>query len=81
MRDVSIDVGEPFVLSVSFDATLLKFGLTFNNEELDPLIMKSKEFFTFQNVNTSGAFSVNYVGFTKSGNFQEDNERKNQRNN
>ncbi len=68
-RDVRVDVGEPFVMLVSFDATFFKFPFTFNNEELDPLIFKSKEFVTFQYVNVSGALSVNYVGFTKAGQF------------
>jgi len=66
-----VDIGEPFVLSVSLDSTSFKFGFTFNDEELDPLVIKSKEFVNFQNVNTSGALSVNYVGFTKSGKYHK----------
>ncbi len=62
------DLGDPFIMSISFDPILFQFGFVFDKEELDPLVIKSREFFTLENVNVSGAFSVNYLGFTKSGN-------------
>ena len=66
-RDVNTDLGDPFILSISFDPILFQFGFIFDKEELDPLVIKSREFFTLENVNVSGALSVNYLGFTKSG--------------
>jgi hypothetical protein len=37
---VSIDAGEPFVLRVSFDPSGFSFGLNFNDEDLDPIVVK-----------------------------------------
>jgi hypothetical protein len=54
-------------MSLSFDPIKVQFGFVFDKEELDPLVVKSREFFTLENVNISGALSVNYLGFTKSG--------------
>ena len=67
-REISIDLGEPFVLFIRFDPTGFSFGLNFNGEDLDPVEVKRKEFgVVFATVNVSGDLSVNYFGFTKSG--------------
>ncbi len=69
-REVSIDLGGPFILFIGFDPVGFTFGLNFNGEELDPIVVGHKEVgVVFSGVNVSGDLSVNYFGFSKPGPF------------
>ena len=66
--DISIDLGEPFILFVGFNPTEFSFGFNFNGEDSDPLVIKNKPFgFGFSSVNVSVAMTINYVGFADPG--------------
>ena len=66
--DVAIDVGEPFVLFISFHPSSASYSLNFNGEALDDYAIVNKvPGMSILNVTISGALTVNYIGFTKPG--------------
>ena len=66
--DVSIDVGEPFVLFITFHPSSASFSLNFNGEALsDYTIVNKVPGMSILNITVSGALTVNYIGFTKPG--------------
>jgi hypothetical protein len=66
--DVSIDVGEPFVLFISFHPSSASYSLNFNGEALDDYAIINKvPGMSIINVTVSGALTVNYIGFTNPG--------------
>jgi hypothetical protein len=66
--DVTIDLGEPFVLYITYKPKSGSFGLNFNGEVLDDYTIVNKvPGLNIVNATVSGAVTVNYVGFTKTG--------------
>ena len=64
--EVTIDVGEPFVLFISFEN--FKFGFKFNNDELEKYEIPRNDFVNLEEVISEGDMTVNFVGFTNPGN-------------
>ena len=64
---MTIDVGEPFVVFISFDFEKFKFGFIFNNEELDKYEIPRGDFVNLEKVTIEGDMTVNFVGFTNPG--------------
>ena len=65
--EVTIDVGEPFVLFVSFEN--FKFGFKFNNDELEKYEIPRNDFVNLEEVISEGDMTVNFVGFTNPGKY------------
>jgi hypothetical protein len=65
--EITIDVGEPFVLFISFNLENFKFGFIFNNEELDKYEIPRGDFVNLEKVTSEGDMTVNFVGFTNPG--------------
>ena len=73
--DVSIDVGEPFVLFVSFHPSSGSFGLNFNGEALDDYAVVNKPpGMAAVKVDVSGSMAVNFLGFTNPGRFDRESD-------
>ena len=66
--DVTIDLGEPFVLYVSYKPNSATFGLNFNGEVLDDYTITNKvPGLNIINATVSGGLRVNLIGFTPPG--------------
>ena len=66
--DITIDLGEPFVLFVTFHPSSGSFSLTFNGEALDEYFVVNKvPGMAAVQANVSGSMSVNLLGFTNPG--------------
>jgi hypothetical protein len=69
-KDVTIDLGEPFVLFITFHSTTCSFSLNFNGEALDDYAIVNKvPGMNIGSASVLGAFAVNYLGFTNPGKF------------
>ncbi len=64
--EVSVDVGEPFSLSLAYDSKNLKFEPSFNHDKLDKYALNDPNL-NFHQIKTDGDLSVNYVGFVEAG--------------
>ena len=66
--EISIDLGEPFVMSVSYDPKNVKFEITFNKDKLDKYTIAGVSFLEILEVAIIGDMTVNFVGFINEGN-------------
>lgn len=64
--EISLDVGEPFILFISHDWKKVEFAFNFNKEDLGKYTLP-ESFVENYKIKVEGDMSVNYVGFTNPG--------------